>query len=571
MNTNSGTARNRKNTSTTGTPGNKDATRPNRRSTRANGPAEMVEELEIIKGSKDGRKFLEERQLLVPAGRPLTMAMAGSCLHQVMESSPNVPQPVMQGLRALAYLMEDADQEEATQTYHDGFNSELEFFTSELTQLIKHTQLKVDAKLEELSQLTEDLTKSARTSDSQRRTTQQELSPAQGRSSYSQILAQPPASASPRMLARHGIRRRQLMLKGIRPDSSIGGLGDREIREKLNKILSATATDGVYLRSATKQRNGGLLVEFDSDYGAAWGRKEENIAQLCKAIGEGVETKRRTYHLIAKFVPLSAEPEDPNFIEEVEESNRMEAGVITSMRWAKAIERRKEHQKWAHIILTTDNVNEANRMIALGIYIANKKVTVEKCKIDPIRCLKCQGYNHYAKDCSASSDTCGQCGEKGHRTKECTSQKKYCVSCASEEHTSYDRLCPIFQKKASDKNLTTPENTLPFIPTDEPWTWSINPNIQSGMTRQSAGSEAPLVNPPRENQRTALRRNVLRQAEIEAIAAATPSPPSSSSPPPARSTGNTQPDNSEKVITPERWGDSPLEDGELPPPQITQS
>ncbi|PPQ86443.1 hypothetical protein CVT25_008103 [Psilocybe cyanescens] len=506
MNTISGTARNRKATPANGTSGSKDATKTPGQQTRANGPAELVEGIEVIKGSKDGRVFLKKRQLLVPEGHPLTMAMAGSCLHQVMELLPNVPLLVMQGMRALAYLMEDADQEEATQTYHNGFNSELEFFMSELTQLIKHTQTKVDAKLEEISKVTEDLAKSVRTLELQRRNTMLEPVQILGQPSYSQILSQLPTSTSPKMLARHGIRWCQLMLKGIRSNSSIEGLGDHEICDKLNRALKESELAEIHLCSATKQRNGGLLVEFDLDYGAAWGRKGENIAKICQTIGKGVEMQKRSYQLIAKFVPLSVEPGDPNFIGKVEESNRMEAGVITSMRWAKAVERQKANQKWAHIILSTDNVNKANQIIALGIYIANKKVTVEKCKVDPIRCMKCQGYNYYAKDCSAVGDICGQCSEKGHQTKECSSQKKYCILCASGDHTSYNRMCPTFQKKAADKNLVTPENTLPFIPMDEPWTWSTNPDVPPGAARQD---EANIVtaNPHQQSQKNTSQTN----------------------------------------------------------------
>ncbi|PPQ94549.1 hypothetical protein CVT25_012019 [Psilocybe cyanescens] len=570
MNSTNGTARNRKVTPATGTPNNKDTAKTTGRLTRANGPAEMVDKLEVIKGSKDGRKFLETKQLLVPADRPLTMAMAGTCLHQIMEMTPGVPQPVMQGLRALAYMMEDADQEEATQTYHDGFNSELEFFTAEINQLIKHTQLKVDAKLEELSKAADNLTQSTRTLNSQHRSPQQETLPPTGRSTYSQVLSQPPTSANPKLLARHGIRRRQFMLRGIGPNSAIEGLGDREIKDKLNKTLGEGATDGVHLRSATKQRNGGLLVEFDSDYSAAWGRKEENITQLCTAVGEKVKTQKRSYQLIAKFAPLSAEPGDPSFAEEVEESNGLEAGVITSMRWAKAIERRKEHQKWAHIIFTTENVNEANRMIALGIHIANKKITVEKCKADPIRCLKCQGYNHYAKECSANVDTCGQCGETGHRTKDCTSQKKHCVSCKSADHTSYDRTCPTFQKKVEDKNLTTPENSLPFIPTDEPWTWSTDTNAQQKFSRHEGGYAVPTAETSKESQKAAQRKIAMRRAVIAENAEAAANSQSSPSPSPASSEGDTQPKNPEGNKPPKKWGDYPPEDGELPPLQATQ-
>lgn len=445
-----------------------------------NGTGFIVEELENIKNAKKGREYLETNSLLVPAGMPITTAMAASCLHQITIMAPGIPTIVIDAIRGMAFLLDEIDTTVATQTYHDGFNAELDNFTTELGQLVTDTQAKVDLQLAELAKATTQLTRTVNEAGPQT----QSLSQMQGinhahtatpgQPTYSQVLVQSPKELDPRMLSRHNIRKRQIMLDGVEKESRFGKMGDREMKEEINKQLKALkAGDLVRARATTRQRNGGVLLEMDSDYGAAWTRTRENISKLCAAIGGQVTTKQRSYNLIAKFAPLSAPLEDETFMKEVQDANNLDDGIITSMRWLKPLHRRKKGQICGHIILKVTDATEANRMITLGMYVANKKLTVEKCNVDPVRCLKCQGYNHFAKECVVNHDICGHCGERGHRTSACTNTTKvHCTSCNMDDHPSYDRYCPTFLRKVADKNSITPENNLPFIQTDEAWTWN---------------------------------------------------------------------------------------------------
>jgi hypothetical protein len=96
---------------------------------------------------------------------------------------------------------------------------------------------------------------------------------------------------------------------------------------------------------------------------------------------------------------------------------------------------------------------------------------VGKIKKELIRCLKCQNWNHYANECKASEDTCSNCAEP-HRTDQCPNPLiRRCVSCKTSDHASWSRDCPMFIKKTDEYNIRYPENELPFIPSDEPWTW----------------------------------------------------------------------------------------------------
>ena len=62
------------------------------------------------------------------------------------------------------------------------------------------------------------------------------------------------------------------------------------------------------------------------------------------------------------------------------------------------------------------------------------------------RCNLCQGYGHYARECSATNPTCGKCS-LAHSTNDCTSTIKKCVNCSRSniteiQHYTYDHTCP---------------------------------------------------------------------------------------------------------------------------------
>ena len=159
-----------------------------------NGTGFIVEELENIKNAKKGREYLETNSLLVPAGMPITTAMAASCLHQITIMAPGIPTIVIDAIRGMAFLLDEIDTTVATQTYHDGFNAELDNFTTELGQLVTDTQAKVDLQLAELAKVTTQLTRTVNEAGPQTQSLSQMQginhahTAAPGQPTYSQVL-----------------------------------------------------------------------------------------------------------------------------------------------------------------------------------------------------------------------------------------------------------------------------------------------------------------------------------------------------------------------------------------------
>jgi len=83
---------------------------------------------------------------------------------------------------------------------------------------------------------------------------------------------------------------------------------------------------------------------------------------------------------------------------------------------------------------------------------------------------------HLAAKCEAPN-TCSMCG-KEHKTAECTeseNDKFWCVNCKELGHASWDHLHPCFLEAGRWLEITDPEHTYRFFPSQEPWTWEQAP------------------------------------------------------------------------------------------------
>src|ERR1700723_3440350 len=94
---------------------------------------------------------------------------------------------------------------------------------------------------------------------------------------------------------------------------------------------------------------------------------------------------------------------------------------------------------------------QANIAIRHGLVIEGKKVAVRRHRMDPKRCMKCQGIgvNHNAAECKFIHDVCARCAGM-HRTSECavTDFADFkCANCKTKGHGAADRECPIFKEK----------------------------------------------------------------------------------------------------------------------------
>lgn len=88
------------------------------------------------------------------------------------------------------------------------------------------------------------------------------------------------------------------------------------------------------------------------------------------------------------------------------------------------------------------------------------KIGWKICKVQDylgiLRCYKCCGYYHFAKDCK-KEETCGNCAGK-HSTKKCGSDIQKYINCEEKirifkiknlnsNHSAFDTDCPCYSKE----------------------------------------------------------------------------------------------------------------------------
>ncbi|KAF8269410.1 hypothetical protein EI94DRAFT_1547073, partial [Lactarius quietus] len=200
----------------------------------------------------------------------------------------------------------------------------------------------------------------------------------------------------------------------------------------------------------------------------SWLQDLENEFSFKTGLAPDAEIVKCQYSILVPHIPLSFDPANDVNLHEVEECNDLPAGSIAKACWIKPEYRRAPEQWAAHTIFTMSDAT-ANQCIRDGIFVCGMKIHPSRLKHEPMQCMKCRRWGHFAQGSSASQDTCGTCrGE--HRTSECTNKEKtFCVSCKSNTHASWDRDCPEFWRRCTQFDENYPENNLPYFPTSDDW------------------------------------------------------------------------------------------------------
>jgi hypothetical protein len=254
-------------------------------------------------------------------------------------------------IRSVAFLLEEMEDTQINDVLRVALDSQMTEFTSDMRTLIEDAKKKFDehvkASEERLSRIP--VPTATPIQNSQQATT-----------TYASMLVSPPAHANPRVAAKEGIKARQFLIEGIR-NSKFSHLDTLKLKAELNKILTELNLSTGKIRSIISSRGGGTIIEADTDAAASWLSDAANQRRLCDAIGSNAEFRNRTYSIIAFNVPTDINPDEVNHRQEINEVNDLEAATITTAKWAKAVDRRSPNQRTAHLLLTFNNANAANR------------------------------------------------------------------------------------------------------------------------------------------------------------------------------------------------------------------
>ncbi len=193
-------------------------------------------------------------------------------------------------------------------------------------------------------------------------------------------------------------------------------------------------------------------------------------------ITESASIKPPSYNLICKFVPCTGDfdPDSISCRNELASRHSLPPNSITSAAWIKDPNNRAPGQQVANLRIACSTPEAANKLLTEEVIIDDRVVTVMKDKREPIRCSKCQLYGHVKATCTAESPRCSTCAKTDHPSSSCSNRNlPSCVNCGpTSTHPSHSRECPDFTRRCKELDSRLHENSLPYFPTAEPWTWS---------------------------------------------------------------------------------------------------
>ena len=356
---------------------------------------------EDVHNAINRRRYLEKCLLLCPAGEPIMTTSLSTCLHQISEMG-GVGKLVGNAIRAATYLAEEIEENAISKVVREVVLAQVNELALDMRALVDDAKTKID----EHAQMRKDEMERPSAPATTPLDLNQATQALQAHCLYADTLINPPPHADPKLAAREGIQARQIMLEGIDQNSAIGKMDGSQLKAELNKIIGEIGWKGKGIWSAILQKNKGVLIELETDNAFRWINKKDNKFQFSVEVGPDVIFKPQSHTIIAFNVPLTIDPENEAHRKEICDANHLEKEAIASICWVKPVAQRSPEQKSAHLFISFTDPFSANRALANGFNICNKKIRMEKVKKEPTRCLKCQGWNHHTYKCISQVDRC---------------------------------------------------------------------------------------------------------------------------------------------------------------------
>jgi len=219
----------------------------------------------------------------------------------------------------------------------------------------------------------------------------------------------------------------------------------REIKNKID-----VAKLGIGITEMRKVTRGAVVVRCENVKQAS--KLKEEVA---KDLGEKYivqEPMKRKLKLKIFGVDKEDCDDEHDLWNTIEEQNGYEKGTIKGK-----IVHKVTGPKSRGVTIIAEMGTEAHQKL---VEMGKVKIRWRICKvldyIGILRCYKCCGFYHFAKDCK-NKEVCGLCA-KQHATKDCRSQERKCVNCEDKiinmkiknlnsDHSAYDNNCPCFIKE----------------------------------------------------------------------------------------------------------------------------
>ena len=261
------------------------------------------------------------------------------------------------------------------------------------------------------------------------------------------------------------------------------------------KIQDRDRPEVIRVESITRFPNGGTLLHLNSKEATKWLRDPGNKDTFLRQLDKDAYVKERPHNILLRGVPIIFDPGNQSHLQEVKEINGLIPNSIFKAKWIKPEIRRRKGQTHAHVTASIGAVETANSIIRGGLEICGASIKPEKLRQEPLQCLWCRCWGHFAANCLDPEDTCSTCGEA------------HCTN------------CPEFIRRCKNFDTLHPENNMIFFPTEEGWTLTTRPDripLEERFPQRYTVNSLPSTSkrPPAKGKKTAPTKSITHKNQL---------------------------------------------------------
>lgn len=514
----------------------------NQPSTRAKGnrSTEIFNPLSAVNTAEEGLRILHDNRMIIQDNVVDKQALVMALFHIAQDSS-KIPQTTVDYIRAVAFLLQDAEDTQiasniATRTMAI-LEAPIRTFAETTEGWMQTAQKVIDMQTEQdkrqhdliakctdsIQQMQTLLTKTTEMID--------KATSAQGALNTPRILNHPTTYAAAVTAKTLGVRLADPNVNGVlskaellarrvyvgptegSPVDTFHKLSDEVLISKADmavQIMTESGTLADHIKtpikfiSVKRLGNGGVVYEINTNEAAQWIKKPEVMEAFVNSYASNASSRPNGYLVIVENVPLYFDPENIVSKEKIAKSNDIQANDILEARFVKPPQQRKEGQRTGHVFFKMRTRETANILIEKGTVIEHRRADTRKMLDEVLRCMKCQRLNpgHKAANCPSQHDVCATCAGH-HRTLQCPNKEKHrCANCVTDGHPAWSKNCPSYLRKLKEMINRNPENRYKYFVTADTKTWVLTdpdetdsngrglpPHFQQAQQRQRTPSQ----------------------------------------------------------------------------------
>ena len=285
------------------------------------------------------------------------------------------------------------------------------------------------------------------------------------------------------LVAKGNLLDRQVVVRKAHDAESdqLASLTERELVQKATvvmELMGIAASDrpmGMKFIGARRTQSGMVIYTLDATASADYLRRDDVMRSFMGHFGGTSALHVRAYQVVVEHVPITFDVTSTDVLRRAEEASGLPPRAIYEARWIKPTQLRGQGQKVAFLIMGFSSRETANHAMNYGVVLEGKHCRTRKLLPEPKRCVKCQGYGHFARECKSTKDVCARCAGE-HRTTDQDrpagkGQTTRCANCNRTGHGAADRSCDEYKRRLAQMRARDPDSKFRLFPTDNPDTW----------------------------------------------------------------------------------------------------